>query len=187
MCPLALSVETQLGKQRAVFEVPLPSQPPVYMSWMIGADPEPGRAAVVVDAAKFLGLWQAEPYPIHQDLAFGNPVTWKADRKFGWAERGFSEGRANPVPLAYVSFGIDEQFEISYRFLWFGKQIRRIFAAHVRFTNGITRTIWLLSNGCSAFPIESDLAGAHKILEHAGAPGSCVLTRSTLLAYAPET
>ena len=57
------------------------------------------------------------------------------DCKFQDAARGFSEGQQNPVPLALVHTRPWEGFNF------------------VGFTNGITRTMWLLSNHAESFPV----------------------------------
>ncbi|WP_215730294.1 plasmid fertility inhibition factor family protein [Alkalispirochaeta alkalica] len=127
---------------------------------------------VIVDAEKFLGLWRNEPYSIHSAEANGNPQTWPNDRKYGAAAEGFSFGHDNPVPLAYVSHDIATRTIVSYKFLWFGKSVRYEKFHHVGFTNGVTRTIWLLTQGCMAFPIECEMPGARELHRVAAAPNT---------------
>lgn len=96
------------------------------------------RTVVVVDAAKFVSAWQAYPFQ-YQSIAFMTKTQWKADPKYSDAEKGFSHGAKQPVPLANVGVHIsaDDEHSVS-----------------VAFSNGITRTIWLLANGAIAFPVE---------------------------------
>lgn len=63
----------------------------------------------------------------------------------------------DPVPLAEVSYGVDTR----------GEDV-----PFVGFTNGITRTIWLLTQGCTAFPIECDRARTQDLHRVAAALGT---------------
>ncbi len=95
------------------------------------------RWVVFVDAAKFLAAWCATPGE-RANLAREGPSGWREDYKFDSAEEGFSKGRANPVPLALPTvWPLTEGGPLT-----------------VDFTNGITRTIWLLAAGAQAFPVE---------------------------------
>ncbi len=58
------------------------------------------------------------------------------DYKYHWAVDGFSHGIDNPVPLAFVGAWMDDDL------------------AKIGFTNGITRTFWLIANRVPTFPIE---------------------------------
>jgi len=77
------------------------------------------------------------------------------DRKLHYAERGFSYGIENPVPLAnVVCYERTEEIPI-YRkkYLIFKRlvKIQEEFFDYVALTNGITRTIWLISAWCKIF------------------------------------
>jgi hypothetical protein len=165
-----------------LFQIDLPRNDPVYMSFELQRNMDQRWAVVVVDSAKFLELWKNEPYPIHRESSYGNEHTWRADRKFHYAEKGFAQGRHNPVPLAYVSYAVTEQHEVSYRIKWlrYGPTTTSQMVPHVGFTNGITRTIWLLANGCTSFPICCDLPGAVELHRLAGVEGFQVLRISEL-------
>lgn len=76
---------------------------PVYMSINETTGME-SRSACVVDSETFLGLWRANPYPLHKDIANCTLTDWRNDRKIHHAEKGFSHGIINPVPLAEVSY-----------------------------------------------------------------------------------
>ncbi|WP_133125876.1 plasmid fertility inhibition factor family protein [Thalassospira marina] len=88
---------------------------------------------VYIDAEKFYYHWLRSTDGFHK---CPTRAKMPLDRKYAGAETGFSHGRENPVPLAYphITFTGNE-FSIS-------------------FTNGITRTIWLIANGAKSFPIE---------------------------------
>lgn len=57
------------------------------------------------------------------------------DYKYMYAVEGFSHGIKNPVPLATINMGIIDN------------------KPFISFTDGITRTIWLIANHALAFPI----------------------------------
>lgn len=122
------------------------------------------RAIVVVDAQKFLSAWQRNSYS-RPPLAFADERGWRDDYKFEHAEKGFSHGIENPVPLALIGVNNDKA------------------GTSVGFTNGITRTIWLLANGATAFPIECTRKEADALHAAAGIAGFPVLTVEELLGH----
>jgi len=134
------------------------------------------RGVVMVDARKFLKLWRADPYQTHQEIARGNPRTWRQDRKFKDAVDGFSYGFTNPVPLAQVGYSEVKLLSVSYQFLRFGRKEHRRHVRYLSFINGITRTIWLLSHGCEAFPVECRLPEAGHLHRAASVAGTRVFT-----------
>lgn len=130
------------------------------------------RIVVIVDARKFLSLWRNGVGPtwngvwhrlidnkarfLNQNipardrwLPYLSADAWKKDYKFSQAEEGFLLGEGNPVPLAEIGY-------------------REYPDPSISFTNGITRTIWLLANGATAFPIECYIRGAEMIHRYAG-------------------
>jgi hypothetical protein len=167
-------------QDHAVFEVPLPDRQSVFMRFHIARHMNDSSAVVIVDTDKFLALWRKEPHSIHREQAHGNPSTWPNDRKYALAAQGFSYGSGNPVPLAHVSFDTGIVTKTSYTFLKFGKKVVNTTVPFVMFSNGVTRTIWLLTNGCLAFPIECELPRATELFRRAGAPGSRLLTMNDL-------
>ena len=134
------------------------------------------RGVVIVDARKFLQLWRADPYKTHQETAQGNPHTWRQDRKFNDAADGFSYGFKNPVPLAEVGYAEVKILSVSSKFLWFGRKEHIRHVRFVSFINGITRTIWLLSHGCEAFPVECPLPEAIKLYRAVSVVGTRLFT-----------
>lgn len=166
---------------KAVFTVPLPDRSPVYMSFDLVEHMNDTWACVIVDSSRFLSLWRNEAYSIHRKEAMGTPESWKQDYKFDRAEEGFGCGKDNPVPLAYVSFGMSTHTEVSYKFLKFGKSISSKEVPSVGFTDGITRTIWLMANHCRCFPIKCSLPGAEELNKYAGASASSVMRISDLI------
>lgn len=130
------------------------------------------RAVVIVDGEKFLALWRSEPGGIHADVSGQDPTTWPNDYKYHHAARGFSYGIDNPVPLADVSCALGERKELVFEpwlhFLQRHVETKIHAVPYVAFTNGITRTIWLLSNGAKAFPVETSSKEASLLEKHAG-------------------
>jgi hypothetical protein len=145
--------ENLWGTSRIVFEVPLPNSDPVYMSMYLSEFMFENFGIVIVDAQRFLRLWQADPRGRQRNLAYGNPVTWPTDTKYRSVADVFAEGRENPVPLACVGFSSEE-------------------TEYVTFTDGITRTIWLLTHGCAAIPVRCRASRARELFMAAAADGT---------------
>lgn len=129
--PLRLPSIVSRSPEEVVWEIPIDTGV-VYMKY------EPTRyvgstKVVMVDSRIFYDLWlrtphsHAVPYP---KLAY--------DYKFESAVDGFSKGRGNPVPLAVV--GVHTALG----------------APGIGFTNGITRTMYLLHHLADAFPVRAD-------------------------------
>lgn len=95
------------------------------------------RYVVEVDAKRFVEFWRNTIDPNHYELANGNILTWRKDKKYSKAEEGFSHGEINPVPLAIVNCSTFANAK-----------------AHINFSNGITRTIYLLTQNVERFPVE---------------------------------
>jgi hypothetical protein len=131
---------------------------------------------VIVDARRFLKLWRADPYKEHEEIAQGNPQTWRGDYKFKYAVKGFSYGFKNPVPLAWVAYSEIILLSVTYKFLRFGRQEHREHVRYVSFINGITRTIWLLSHGARAFPVECRMPDARVLHRKAAVKGTRLFT-----------
>ena len=63
---------------------------------------------VIVDAQKFLPLWQRSPYAVDKNTCAGDESTWRKDYKFHFAENGFAKSMDSPVPLADVNVHIKD-------------------------------------------------------------------------------
>ncbi|OOE86855.1 hypothetical protein BZG73_03165 [Salinivibrio siamensis] len=105
---------------------------------------------VFVDAMKFLALWKNDPGKQEYQLSSGDKSAWESDYKYPAAEYGFSHGLSNPVPLAFPHCQESE------------------YGPYASFSNGITRTIWLLSKGAKSFPLETDNESAQLFVKYAG-------------------
>ena len=90
---------------------------------------------VIVEAQKFLPLWQRSPYAVDKNTCAGDESKWRKDYKFHLAENGFAKSMDSPVPLADVNVHIKDG-EIS-----------------CSLNDGMTRTLWLLANGIKEFPV----------------------------------
>lgn len=143
------------------------------------------KAVVEVDAERFLALWR-QPLSSHRDIALGDANIWPSDYKYHWAEEGFAGGAENPVPLAEVSCGraTSDLTESHPHFFFFRKQvvIARKGLPWLGFTNGITRTIWLLANGATVFPVECALDEAAELQQLAGLPDGRPVALSELIS-----
>jgi hypothetical protein len=95
---------------------------------------------VIVKTVAFLSIWDDSPLyddgsPIKPGMRYAEyPRYWKEDRKLrtGCTQKHFDQKSSNPVPLAEVHFIYDDKLHL---------------------LNGITRTLWLLTNGAWAFPL----------------------------------
>jgi hypothetical protein len=54
------------------------------------------------------------------------------------------------------------------------------------FTNGITRTIWLLANGAKVFPVECALKKSDELQDLTGVPGGRLVVLSELIPTRPR-
>ncbi|WP_063662584.1 plasmid fertility inhibition factor family protein [Aliivibrio fischeri] len=106
---------------------------------------------------KFRLYWKKEPYPLEPTLIFGGEKEWREDYKFGRAERGFSFGKNNPVPLPrIIASSKSISIPIKERKFFFSKVVgyrEEVLLDYVGIENGITRIIWLLANGADYIPI----------------------------------
>ena len=167
------SVQRELFGVKAVFKIELKNSKNVYMSTARTNCMNGERCIVIVDSEKFLELWRNEPYSIHSDISMGGPETWTNDRKYPHAEKGFSFGISNPVPLATIVCSSHIERKAIYERRYF--VLKRMVGVdeqqldYVSFINGITRTIWLLSHGAKYFPVECGIKdGAEKLSKIAG-------------------
>ncbi|MDF7788471.1 hypothetical protein P4910_23775 [Pantoea stewartii] len=108
------------------------------IAWMkLSLHPFSEKWVVIVRKRPFLNAWARsgdEP-----QLSTGDETLWRNDYKFLRAEKGFLQGIHNPVPLALC----DAHYEIE----------GGLPVLHTGFTDGLTRTIWLLANGAESFPV----------------------------------
>jgi hypothetical protein len=122
------------------------------------------RAIVILDTKKFQELWRADPNPLTPELSNGTCARWVKDSKYPDAENGFKQGKENPVPLAKIAF--------------YGLKNSN---SYIDFTNGITRSIWLLAHGATAFPVECHVAEAEALSISAGfEPGKYLILANVL-------
>ncbi|MCG5076359.1 plasmid fertility inhibition factor family protein [Paraburkholderia tagetis] len=183
-------METKLGlrpyytAQEMVFRIKTATGP-VYMRTARTNFLNEERAVVEVDTHRFIELWKREPYSSPRSEAHGTPVSWKADRKFADAVKGFGHGDSNPVPLANISclMANEKVPVIEKRWGLFKKSVG--YAEHtfpyVAFTDGITRTIWLAAHGAPCFPVECHVRDAELLQKEAGTEGSKWMTVDNLI------
>lgn len=170
--------------KRAIFRVTTKERGDVFMCIEGSNDHE--NAVVEVDAKKFLPLWQKEPNSHTPELLHGDPEKWKTDYKFHHAESGFSAGEENPVPLARIGCNTHTNIIPIYRrqLLVFKKLVgqRKEQFNYVSFSDGITRTIWLMAHGAETFPVECSKEEAPLLKRCAGLPEGQVKSIAQLLS-----
>jgi hypothetical protein len=177
-------MEVFQGRLAAVFKVPTSLHGDVYMRVCRSNYRNDLSAVVIVDSNKFLDLWRS-PGSSHDDIAHMAADEWPSDYKFADAADGFSKGPSNPVPLADVGCHAEFDETIAYE-RWL--RILRKPAGLVRtkrrilgFTNGVTRTIWLLHAGAKQFPVRCSTADAPLLQRWAGASGAIHQTVEQLI------
>lgn len=168
--------KNKLGIEYLACRLPI-SKGFVYMQLSPEHSYVPPDPYLFVDSQKFLTLWQRQPRHPHKELAFGNKNVWRKDYKYHFAEEGFALGIENPVPLGFVHCSIDtpdqdESSGILNRLESKVKPLRAI--PHCAFTDGITRTIWLLANGATCFPVRTSESNFELLKSHAGVDVPCL-------------
>ncbi|MFJ1470172.1 plasmid fertility inhibition factor family protein [Massilia orientalis] len=170
--------------EAATFKVALDGGRTVHMQAQL---PQEGDyyVVVMVDAARFVELWR-QPLSSHREVALNTPETWPGDYKYSYAVDGFSHGAENPVPLAQVSCRRSSSDIVEYesRFHFFKREVIVVRAGDpcLSFVNGVTRTIYLLSNGAKSFPVLCERRAADLLVEFAGCENSQPIVLSTLKA-----
>lgn len=144
-------VDVRDGK--AVWRIVLPGREDQYMK-VEGRGTE-DRYVVHVDAdAFYLAMMRATSSL--RTSSYGDTCMAREDMhqdyKFEKAVAGFASSQTSPVPLAKPAIGRDAQGRLA-----------------ITFTDGITRTYWLLASGCSSFPVEmSSRSEARLLADQAG-------------------
>lgn len=181
-------VDLLRGTPTARFTIALPSREPVHMCHSLTRESQDCSdrefAVVVVESEALLKLWRAERNGYHTAIAAGNPATWASDSKFHWAAKGFADGLANPVPLAQVS--LEEYQPNERRSLLSRLSLTAGAKPYVTFSDGVTRTIWLLTYGAEAFPVKCRISSAIKLHRFAGKPGLKLLRNADMLSMLSE-
>lgn len=139
----------------AVYRVETEIHRPVFMRVDRSNYMNRERAVLIVDAGRFLKAWKADSGPARASrllrLAYSmrrwfggagraewlphlSKSAWISDYKFRDAQDGFSRCSESPVPLARVGLSFPP--------------------GAVGFSNGISRTLWLLVHEATAFPVE---------------------------------
>lgn len=171
-------------ERQAIFRVTTKERGDVFMR--VEGSNDHDNSVVEVDANKFLSLWQKEPYSHTPELLHGDPEKWKKDYKFHHAESGYLAGENNPVPLAEVGCNTHTNiFPVYRKKLVFFKQLigyRKEQFNYISFSNGITRSIWLMAYGAEAFPVACRKEEAPLLQRSAGLHGGKPQTIAELLS-----
>jgi len=143
--PPASSRLIDTGLHGAIWEVPIPDREPVYMRLDRSADET--SYAVHVDTELFYYYWlltsrrtSYHKCPPRQKMPL--------DRKYDQAVEGFDAGRKSPVPLARPHLHIREGL------------------VSLLFTNGLTRSMWLIANRAPSFPVEVSSLVEAQLFQH---------------------
>lgn len=145
-----------------MYEINLNNDNKVYMRFSKRYD----TIAISIEAQLFKKLWKNTNYLAHIDVAKGNESTWINDYKYKWAELGFSKSKENPVPFADISYEVNiyKMSIIKKRFPFFTKPFGEI-KHSISFSDGITRTIWLLCNGAKELPFSISTDDAYNLVK----------------------
>ncbi|MCG9745983.1 hypothetical protein [Shewanella sp. Isolate8] len=172
------------GQPLVIFEISTETAGTVFMTTRKFGEQDNNRAVVFVDANKLIELWKNDPYNSEPLLAYGNESIWRSDLKFSQAERGFSFGKCNPVPLASIecSTHVYKNPVWQRKFLLFKELVGVVQeeVSYIGFIDGITRAIWLLANNAKNFPVECSLGDAKLLQKEAGVIGSTYITVADL-------
>jgi len=142
---------------------------PVFMRVVSEPHGDDQRCVVVVRAEAFVKLWRQNIRGAHRDVAEGSPATWPLDYKYASMEKDFSASESLPVSLADVACHQDIAADGSTRGLIETDCSAPLDGSppFLSIQNGVTRSIWLLSNGATMFPVKCrardrpDLLAAH--------------------------
>lgn len=167
-----MSLMTSIDANGIVWQIDLPDREPCFMCSKIG-ELDDQFFVVHVDAQKFYYYWLLSSVnpsdrnrPNHCVLLKDMP----RDYKFHNAVNHFKDSQSNPIPLALA-------FADSY----YGNP-------YIGFTDGVTRTMWLLVNGAKSFPIEVHSEGsAQHLFELAGIGESPMSYRQLKLKHNLQT
>ncbi len=178
-------------KRHAIFRIPTETRGIVWMHMTA----ESGTAVVEVDAERFVDAWRRRGSD-HQEIAHQTDEGWRRDPKFLVVEKCFSHGWSNPVPLATVSPVLDcrhasrELATTKRSWLW-SRQAAPVpdqsiaLASEsmqcISFTDGVTRTIWLLAAGATRFPVSCGARDADLLHHIVGADGTGPCSASELV------
>ncbi|MFC3715177.1 plasmid fertility inhibition factor family protein [Luteimonas soli] len=146
-------------RHAATWRLAVPSQLEVLVK-VDGGQDDVDRYVVHVDADAFY-LAMLRKVRVLRTSAHGSTCMARRDMprdyKYARAAAGFAHSATSPVPLAQPVVGVDGQGRLQ-----------------VDFNDGITRTYWLLANGCSSFPVEvHGRQDAYVLAKHAGVGIEC--------------
>ena len=129
----------EINQDNAIWEIRCPHAP---VRFMCVSKMESRNFVVMVDAEAFYRVWLRSSPPMMPE-SFPRPraclirARMPADYKYARAVAGFSAAdRHNPVPLALCDVTRNRSGRVK-----------------IGFTNGVTRTLWLLYNRVPAFPL----------------------------------
>ncbi|ELM8940453.1 hypothetical protein Q2R95_004367 [Escherichia coli] len=127
----------QVDAREAVWRVPVPGQADRFMSAKPGAINDE-MFVVRVDTEAFYRAWLRSSSTGRETRSDNCLLRSEMpqDYKFKHAVQGFAHGRENPVPLAFA--GAHQERD----------------RVDIGFSNGVTRSFWLIANKAPSFPIQ---------------------------------
>ncbi len=176
-----LDVCPSLYNPSLMYKIHLSDHKPVFMRISRSNYRNDERFVVWVSSDNFLDLWKANRRGSRNLISRGSVEDWKNDYKYFRAEEGFKGGFNNPVPLARVACSLVSYPK--YRGKWiFKRQVDQEHVMQAGVCDGATRTIWLLSHGAQAFPVEcSSYKSAVNLYKYAAVNGSSLLSVDDLI------
>lgn len=118
-----------------LFKIPIKDDRQVYMKHFLDINAQ--GFIIIIDTKKFIRTWRkSRNDPRIPNYHIGNEELWRADYKFHYPEESFQLGKENPVPIATEIHCVGQYPN-----------------CNISFSDGITRTIWLLANEAEYFPI----------------------------------
>jgi hypothetical protein len=143
--------------KRLVFKIPIPD--PDISFVLLSHEPSDYDEVVIVDAKKFYQLCLNGPHA--DDISIDHNRREDLKKKYDYADQCLrtSYRNKNPVPFADVTH---------HKCLAPDGKVHTP-KNHIRFTDGITRTKWLIDHGCKAFPVKCDKRSKQGLLEDARA------------------
>ncbi|SOZ12788.1 plasmid fertility inhibition factor family protein [Cupriavidus taiwanensis] len=133
------------------------------------------RAVVIVEASRFLAIWQREPGFQYGSLLQDASQAWRADPRFEEAAAQCRGSAQLPIPIPRVQClrHMGERIRDTRRLL---RRPQDANGAHTYWfavvDSGAYHLIWMLEQGVIALPVECDVSQAFKLQQAAGLPGT---------------
>ena len=166
--PALPALET-LNARRATWRIAVPDQADRFMSATSGQTDDE-IFVVQLDTEAFYAAWLRST--LKSATGRGDHCVrrsqMKLDYKFSQAAKGFAEGQDNPVPLAVINASHDPSG-----------------LPRISFTDGVTRSFWLIANRVESFPASVYGAQTASLLNNVAGLTPAPMSYAQLFAQAP--